>query len=114
MNASRRADTISPLFEFTEADTPTLSTRGLTALARGAAGFLFPSRCLACRARPVERLWQGGVCETCWSALPEPDPERCASCDEAMRGALTLRGSFRDPTDERGNGASELSPSNHR
>ncbi len=58
----------------------------LAPLARRAAAFVFPSRCLACRTRPVERLWQGGVCDLCWSVLPEPAPERCVSCDEALPG----------------------------
>lgn len=87
---------------------------GLVPLARRAADFLFPSRCLACRARPVERPWRGGVCDACWSALPEPDAERCAACDETIPGARTLSGPLPDPTDERGNAASEHSPSKRK
>jgi predicted amidophosphoribosyltransferase len=52
--------------------------------ARAAAGFLFPTRCLACDRRPVERLFRGGVCEECWSALPGLAPTRCNRCDEAL------------------------------
>jgi len=54
-------------------------------IARAAASFFFPSRCLACRSRPVERFLRGGVCETCWGSLPPPAPasDRCEVCDEA-------------------------------
>ena len=59
----------------------------LAPLARRAASFVFPSRCLACSTAPVERLGQGGVCAACWRALPELAPPRCARCDEALPGA---------------------------
>ena len=59
----------------------------LAPIARRAASFLFPSRCLACDAAPVERLGQGGVCLACWRGLPELSPARCAGCDEALPGA---------------------------
>ena len=59
----------------------------LAPLARRAASFLFPSRCLACDAGFVERLWQGGVCDACWSAIPPLAAARCARCDEALPGA---------------------------
>jgi len=59
----------------------------LAPIARRAASFLFPSRCLACDTGPVERLWRGGVCDVCWGAIPELDAARCASCDEALPGA---------------------------
>ena len=57
----------------------------LSRIARAAAGFFFPSRCLACRSRPVGRFLRGGVCEICWETLPPPAPaaERCDVCDEA-------------------------------
>jgi len=51
---------------------------------RGPAGFLFPSRCLACDDRPVEQLFRGGVCADCWISLPPLDPCRCVSCDETL------------------------------
>jgi ComF family protein len=59
----------------------------LAPLARRAASFLFPSRCLACSAAPVERLGRGGVCDACWCGLPELAAPRCAGCDEALPGA---------------------------
>jgi predicted amidophosphoribosyltransferase len=52
--------------------------------ALAAAGFFFPTRCLACDRRPVEWFFRGGVCEACWSALPRLAPERCRRCDEAL------------------------------
>jgi predicted amidophosphoribosyltransferase len=48
------------------------------------ARFLFPARCLACRERSVERLWQGGVCRDCWQAVSAAPPHRCAVCDEPL------------------------------
>jgi ComF family protein len=56
----------------------------LSRLVRAAASFLFPSRCLACRSRPVERFLRGGVCEGCWESLPHPAAARCDLCDEAL------------------------------
>ena len=56
----------------------------MSRLVRAAASFFFPSRCLACRSRPVERFLRGGVCEGCWESLPRPAPERCDLCDEAL------------------------------
>ena len=56
----------------------------LSRLGRAAAGFFFPSRCVACRSRPVERFLRGGVCEACWESLPLPAPERCDLCDEPL------------------------------
>lgn len=58
----------------------------LNRIARAAASFFFPSRCLACRSRSVERFLRGGVCETCWESLPPPAPasDRCEVCDEAL------------------------------
>jgi len=56
----------------------------LSRLFRAAASFFFPSRCLACRSRPVERFLRGGVCEICWESLPRPAPDRCDLCDEAL------------------------------
>jgi len=46
--------------------------------------FLLPAVCLACSARDVERVLQGGVCRSCWESLPEPAPERCVRCDEPL------------------------------
>jgi predicted amidophosphoribosyltransferase len=56
----------------------------LSLLLRAAASFFFPSRCLACRSRPVERFLRGGVCEICWESLPRPAADRCDLCDEAL------------------------------
>src|SRR5262249_39661113 len=72
----------------TEAATQTLGTKWVAPLARRAASFLLPSRCLACGIRPAERLWQGAVCDACWLALPELGTPRCAACDEALPGAV--------------------------
>lgn len=56
-------------------------------VARAAAHFVLPSDCLACRERPVDRFFEGGVCEACWSALPARGAERCERCDETLSGA---------------------------
>ena len=71
---------------FTETERPSWSGTHslLRASARAAAGFLFPSRCLACGVHPVEELFRGGVCERCWELLPEPRAPRCGVCDEAL------------------------------
>jgi ComF family protein len=53
-------------------------------IARAAARFVLPSVCLACRIRPAEEFFRGGVCATCWRTLPVLDPSRCARCDEAV------------------------------
>jgi predicted amidophosphoribosyltransferase len=63
---------------------PRFAEEKLNRIARAAGNFFFPSRCLACRSRPVERFLRGGVCETCWEELPEPAPGRCDVCDEAL------------------------------
>jgi ComF family protein len=56
----------------------------LAPLSRALARFVLPSRCLACRDAPVERILRGGVCEACWKALPRPDEGRCEICDETL------------------------------
>jgi predicted amidophosphoribosyltransferase len=56
----------------------------LSSVFRAAADFLFPSRCLGCRARPVERFFRGGVCDACWEALERPGSPRCGACDEPL------------------------------
>jgi len=56
-------------------------------VARAAARFALPTDCLACRERPVERFFAGGVCGRCWRSLPPRESERCARCDEALPGA---------------------------
>jgi predicted amidophosphoribosyltransferase len=56
----------------------------LSLLLRAAAGFFLPTRCLACRSRPVDRFLRGGVCEGCWESMPRPAPGRCDLCDEAL------------------------------
>lgn len=53
---------------------------------REIASFLFPSRCLACDRNPVTQFFRGGVCGSCWRALPPPDPWRCERCDESLPG----------------------------
>lgn len=54
------------------------------AISRAMAGFLLPSRCLACRVDPVEEILRGGVCAGCWTALPRPEEGRCDICDETL------------------------------
>ncbi|MGH9367450.1 MAG: ComF family protein [Thermoanaerobaculia bacterium] len=56
------------------------------------AGFLFPSRCLACRRRPLRRLFRGGVCEDCWRAVALPPAARCAVCDETTDETVPVCG----------------------
>jgi predicted amidophosphoribosyltransferase len=56
-------------------------------LARAAARFVLPSVCLACRTRPADDFFRGGVCAACWESLPFPDPARCGRCDEALPAA---------------------------
>src|ERR1700693_4329929 len=56
----------------------------LAPLSLALARFVLPSRCLACRDAPVERILRGGVCEACWKALPRPDEGRCEICDETL------------------------------
>ncbi|MFN2386880.1 MAG: ComF family protein [Thermoanaerobaculia bacterium] len=58
------------------------SLRRSSALALGS--FLFPTRCIACDRRPVERFFRGGVCDACWEALPGLETRRCSRCDEAI------------------------------
>lgn len=56
-------------------------------LSRAAAGFLLPSRCLACGRGEVDAFFRGGVCRACWEELPYPDEGRCARCDESLPAA---------------------------
>jgi predicted amidophosphoribosyltransferase len=56
----------------------------LQRIGRAAAAYFLPSRCLACDARAVERIFRGGVCEECWSAVPHPPDSRCRVCDEPL------------------------------
>ncbi|MEP6993587.1 MAG: ComF family protein [Acidobacteriota bacterium] len=56
-------------------------------LGRVAAGFLLPSRCLACGRGDVGECFRGGVCRACWDALPLPEHGRCARCDETLPAA---------------------------
>ena len=61
-----------------------VSASGFSRGAALAARFLFPSRCLACRRRDVEKLWRGGVCAACWNGLESPASRRCSICDEPV------------------------------
>lgn len=65
--------------------------KNLTRIARAAASFLFPTRCLACEASPVGRFLQGGVCEACWESLPRAAEARCEICDEPLPAAQADR-----------------------
>ncbi len=66
----------------TEAE-PSSRTAKHGALLRLTASLLFPSACLACGTQPVERVRAGGVCDTCWRALPRSEPG-CARCDDPL------------------------------
>lgn len=67
---------------------PTLSRNRIVELAREAAGFLLPSRCLACAARDVDEFFRGGVCRACWDALSENDDRPCCgACGETLPAA---------------------------
>jgi predicted amidophosphoribosyltransferase len=59
----------------------------LAELARAAAGFVLPSRCLSCASRDVDELFRGGVCRACWAALPAHDGPGCGVCGEALPAA---------------------------
>jgi ComF family protein len=71
----------------------------LQRIGRAAAAYFLPARCLACDLRPVERVFRGGVCETCWSAVPHPPDSRCRVCDEplAAEGARACGRCLIDP-----------------
>jgi ComF family protein len=56
----------------------------LLEIARAAARFVLPTDCLACRIRPVDRFFEGGVCAACWESLPARGATRCVRCDESM------------------------------
>ena len=63
---------------------PSSLRRAARVLSGAFAGFVLPSRCLACDAAPLSRFLRGGVCEACWEALPQPPAGRCAICDETL------------------------------
>lgn len=56
-------------------------------VARAAADFFLPSRCLACERRALEQVFRGGVCEPCWQAIPDRSETSCAVCDESLGAA---------------------------
>jgi len=56
----------------------------LQRIGRAAARYFLPSRCLACEIRPVEEIFRGGVCSSCWRALPKPAGPACAACGEPL------------------------------
>ncbi|HEY2797218.1 MAG TPA: ComF family protein [Thermoanaerobaculia bacterium] len=58
-------------------------------VARAAAGFFLPSRCLACASHDVDELFRGGVCRACWAALPAHDSPRCGACGESLPSAAS-------------------------
>ena len=73
----------------TEETAATLSRHShrLAELARAAAGFFLPSRCLACASHDVEELFRGGVCRACWAALPAHEDPGCGICGETLPAA---------------------------
>ena len=70
---------------------PRAAAAAFAPLSRALVGFVLPSRCLACREAPVERILQGGVCAACWEGLPQPDPGRCEICDETLQALEASR-----------------------
>ncbi len=65
----------------------TLRHDGLAGVARAAAGFFLPSRCLSCDDARLDDFFCGGVCPACWEAIPFPEADRCAVCDETLPAA---------------------------
>ncbi|HEX7253379.1 MAG TPA: ComF family protein [Thermoanaerobaculia bacterium] len=63
----------------------------LVRVAGAAASLLYPSPCVACENGSVERIFQGGVCDVCWSRLPPLAPQRCETCDLPLPAAEALR-----------------------
>jgi predicted amidophosphoribosyltransferase len=70
---------------------PPAAFAALEPLSRALARFVLPSLCLACREAPLERILRGGVCEACWTALPELDHGRCEICDETLPALDAVR-----------------------
>jgi len=58
---------------------------------RAAAAYFLPARCLACDRGTVERSFRGGVCDSCWNAVPMPPDDRCVVCDEPLPAAGAAR-----------------------
>jgi ComF family protein len=56
----------------------------LQRIGRAAARYFLPSRCLACEIRSVEEVFRGGVCSSCWRAVPKPAGPACAVCGEPL------------------------------
>jgi len=56
----------------------------LNRVARSAAAFLFPSRCLLCEQSELEAFFRGGICDGCWKAIPALAAPRCERCDESV------------------------------
>jgi predicted amidophosphoribosyltransferase len=59
----------------------------LQRIGRAAARFLLPSVCIACANAPVAEVFRGGVCRTCWDAIPRSAGPFCAVCDEPLAAA---------------------------
>ena len=56
----------------------------LQRIGRAAARYFFPSCCLACETHAVEEIFRGGVCESCWRAVPNLVGPGCVSCSEPL------------------------------
>jgi ComF family protein len=63
-------------------------------LSKAALRLLFPTRCLACRAQPVDELFSGGVCRGCWRSIPSLPAGRCVVCDEPLPAAWEFEDAF--------------------
>lgn len=59
----------------------------LLRIGRAAADFLLPSVCIACEGAPVTEIFRGGVCRSCWSAIPPPAGPFCTLCDVPVAAA---------------------------
>ncbi len=63
-------------------------------LLRAAIDFAFPTRCAACGREPVVELFAGGVCRTCWRAIPLLPERRCSVCDDPLYDGSGHGGDF--------------------
>ncbi len=55
-------------------------------LLRRVEDFFFPPGCLSCESGRSE-TFEGGICRSCWDALPAPAPVRCEGCDLPLNPA---------------------------
>ena len=56
----------------------------LQRIGRAAARYFLPSPCLSCEIRSVEEVFRGGVCSSCWRAVPKAVRPACPVCGEPL------------------------------